>query len=113
MQTRTIGLIVMCAALAACGSNSSEPTEAATDAAATQAADVPASPPTPIVMKPAPEGLPSRVAREVITAGQHKCDDVAKAERNPQDGTILANCTSGESYRVYTADGEGPVAIQL
>lgn len=114
MKIRTIGLIVMCAALAACNSKSSEPAEAPADSAA-PAADV-AAPPTATpatAIKPAPEGLPSRIAREVITAGGHKCDSVAKAERDAADGSIVASCASGESYRVYTVDGQGPVATKL
>lgn len=63
-------------------------------------------------MQPAPEGLPSRVAREVITAGGHTCD-VAKADRNAQDGTIVASCATGESYRIHTVEGQGPVATKL
>ena len=111
---RTVGLIVMCAALAACNSKSSEPAAAPADSA-TPAAEVaaPAAAVPAAAIKPAPEMLPSRIAREVITAGKHACADVAKAERNAQDGSIIASCTSGESYRVYTVDGQGPVAVKL
>ncbi|MCK9543399.1 MAG: hypothetical protein WCY92_08575 [Novosphingobium sp.] len=111
MRTRTICLIAMCAALAACNSKSSEPAEATAESAG-QTAEAAAAAPAAAI-KPAPEGLPSRIAREVITAGQHKCDGVAKAERNAEDGSIVASCTSGESYRIYTVDGEGPVATKL
>ncbi len=113
MQTRTIGLIVMCAALAACNSKSPEPAETPTENAS-QAAEVSEAPAVPATaIKPAPDGLPSRVAREVITAGNHKCDGVTKAERNAQDGSIVASCTGGESYRVYTVEGQGAVATKL
>ncbi|RYD63466.1 MAG: hypothetical protein EOP83_12070 [Verrucomicrobiaceae bacterium] len=64
-------------------------------------------------MKPAPEGLPSRVAREAIAAGGQACDNVVKADRNAQDGTIVASCAGGESYRVYTEEGKGAVATRL
>ncbi|MFT4026186.1 MAG: hypothetical protein QM676_05220 [Novosphingobium sp.] len=113
MRTRTICLIAMCAALTACNSKTPEQATSAEGAAqATEAPAAAASAPAAAV-KPAPEGLPSRVAREVITAGKQACAGVAKAERNAQDGTIVASCTSGESYRVYTVDGQGAVATKL
>lgn len=111
MNARTISLIALCAALAACNSNTPEPTPTSS-ANAVETVAAPASAPA-VAMKPAPQGLPSRVAREVITASGQKCDGVSKAERNAQDGSIVANCTSGESYKIYTVEGKGPVATPL
>lgn len=113
MNARTIGMIALCAALAACNSKNPEPAATSTETAG-PAMDTPAAAPTPAVAtKPAPEGLPSRVAREVITASGQKCDGVAKADRNAQDGSIVASCTGGESYLIYTVEGQGPVATKL
>lgn len=109
MNTRTIGLIALCAILAACNSKPAETTAASTNDAITPVVEAP----VPVVTKPAPEGLPSRIAKEVIAAGGQKCEGVVKAERNAQDGTIVANCSSGESYRVYSVEGKGPVATAL
>lgn len=111
MKVRTTGLIALCAALAACNSRSSDETAVSTEADNQLVAvnDVMA---VPAVMEPAPEGLPSRIAREVITGSGQACDSIATAERG-QDGTITASCTSGQSYQVYTAPGQGPVATPL
>lgn len=112
MKAQTFGVIAFCVALTACNS---KPAEEA--AAPTEAAEAPASmapPPVPAAaMKPAPEGLPSRIAREVITASGQKCVGVAKADRDANDGTIVASCISGESYRVYTEEGKGAVATAM
>jgi hypothetical protein len=113
MRIQTISLI-MCAALAACNSKSPEPTATPTQSASPAVATPAPAPAAPVAAaKPAPEGLPSRVAREVIAAGGQKCDGVTKAERNTQDGSIVASCTGGESYRIYTIDGQGAVATKL
>lgn len=113
MNARTPSLIALCAALAACNSKAPEPAATSTEAVG-QTVETPAPAPAPAAAtKPAPEGLPSRVAREVITASGQKCDGVAKADRNAQDGSIVASCTGGESYRIYTVDGQGPVATKL
>lgn len=113
MQKRTIGLIIMCASLAACNSKPSEPTETPVDTAG-PAAEISAAPVVapPVAIKPAPDGLPSRIAREVIAAGNQACAGIAKADRSAQDGSITATCTSGESYHVYTVDGQGAVAVK-
>lgn len=113
MNSRTIGLIALCAALAACNSKPAETTAASTNNMAGPAVATSAPTLAPVLAKPAPEGLPSRIAKEVIAAGGQKCEGVVKAERNAQDGTIIANCSSGESYRVYTEEGKGPVATAL
>lgn len=109
MNVRMIGLIGLCTALAACNSEPAEDTAPTADSAA-QAGT--ASTPTavaPATMEPAPEGLPSRIAREVIAASGQTCAEVATAERGA-DGTITATCSGGESYQVYTAPGQGPMA---
>lgn len=116
MTARTISLIALCAALAACNSKTPEPTATPTESAgqAVESATPPSAVAAPgAAMKPAPQGLPSRVAREAITASGQKCDGVSKAERNAQDGSIVASCTSGESYRINTIDGQGTVATKL
>lgn len=112
MHIRMISLIAMCTALAACGSKPSEQKDAPASVAvpANELAAPPAVPAASI--KPAPDGLPSRVAKEVIAASKLTCDGVTKAERNVQDGSIVANCTGGETYRVYTVEGQGPVAVK-
>ncbi|PZU07350.1 MAG: hypothetical protein DI606_16870 [Sphingobium sp.] len=98
--------------LAACNSKPEEPADASTETAQTTAnVTAPAAPAA--AMKPAPEGLPSRIAREVITASGQKCDGIAKAERQASDGTIVANCTGGETYRIYTEEGKGPLASAM
>lgn len=112
MKAQTIGVIAFCVALAGCNSKPAE--EAATPTEAAQANTSVAPPPVPAAaMKPAPEGLPSRIAREVIAASGQKCDGVAKADRDAKDGTIVASCTGGVSYRVYTEEGRGPVATAM
>jgi hypothetical protein len=107
-----MGVIGLSVILAACNSKPAEPE--ATPSEAAQATQSMAPAPSPAAaMKPAPEGLPSRIAREVITASGQKCDGVAKAERDAKDGTIVASCTGGESYRVYTEEGKGAVATAM
>jgi len=109
MSARTFGILCLCAVVAACGSKSAD------EAAPTEASTVAAAPaPTmgsPVAMEPAPKGLPSRIAREVITASGQTCGQVANAER-ASDGTINATCSGGESYQVYTSPGQGPVAVK-
>ena len=109
MNARTIGILSLCAALAACGSKSAD------EAAPTDASTVAAAPaPTmavPVAMEPAPEGLPSRIAREVIADSGQPCAQGATAERG-EDGTITATCSGGEAYQVYTSPGQGPVAVK-
>lgn len=112
MKAQTMGLIAFCVALSACNSKPAEEAAAPTEAAQAPASMAPA-PAVAAAMKPAPEGLPSRIAREVITASGQKCGGVEKADRDAKDGTIVASCTSGESYRVYTEEGKGPVATAM
>lgn len=114
MRNRIIGLVALCASVAACNSKAPEATDTSTEAAAqaTSPAAVPAATATGAALQAAPEGLPSRVARDVLTAGGQKCE-VAKADRNAQDGTIVANCASGESFRIHTVEGQGAVATKL
>jgi ABC-type uncharacterized transport system auxiliary subunit len=112
MKAQTATVLAISLMLAACNSKPQEPTAASTEAAQATASATAAAAPA-AVMKPAPEGLPSRIAREVITAGGQKCDGIANAERQPSDGTIVANCTGGETYRIYTEEGKGPVASAM
>jgi hypothetical protein len=111
MKARSIGLIALCAALTACNSKTSEPTANSADNAELATENV-VTANVAVTMAPAPEGLPSRIAKEVITASGQKCEGVTTADRNAQDGTIVAKCSGGESYRVYTAEGK-PVATAL
>lgn len=110
MHVRTIAMIALCTALAACNNRSTDEANVAAGADNVVAAD--SNLVLPGVMEPAPEGLPSRIAREVITSSGQACDSVASAER-AEDGTITASCTSGQTYRVHTAPGQGPVATPL
>ncbi len=90
MKAWSIGLIALCSALTACNSKSSERQQNSADNAelATENA-VTAN--LAVTMAPAPEGLPSRIAKEVITASGQKCDGVHHVgDRNAQDGTIVA-----------------------
>lgn len=108
MNTRTIGILGLCIALAGCNSEPAEeaaPTEV--PAAETPSTTMTAS----VVMEPAPEGLPSRIAREVIAESGQTCTEVANAERGA-NGTITANCAGGETYQIYTQPGQGPVAVE-
>jgi hypothetical protein len=107
MIVRKIALIGLCAALAACGSEPAE--ETAPAATATAEPTVAPGAQAPAAMQPAPEGLPSRIAGEVITASGQACAEVSSAERGA-DGTITATCSGGESYQVYTDVAQGPVA---
>lgn len=109
MKFNTFCLIAVCGTLAACNS---EPAE--NGVAATEAADASGTPTmsAPVAMEPAPEGLPSRIARESIAAGGHACTEVSEAGRE-EDGTITASCSSGETYKVYTAPGQGTVATPM
>ena len=109
MKARTIGILSLCAALAACGSNAED--EAAPAGASTVTAAPAPTMAAPVAMEPAPEGLPSRIAREVIEGSGQTCAQVATADRGP-DGTITATCSGGESYQVYTSPGQGPVAVK-
>lgn len=112
MQAKAMGVIGLSVILAACNSKPAEPEATPTEEVQATQSMAPALPPA-AAMKPAPEGLPSRIAREVITASGQKCDGVAKAERDAKDGTIIANCSGGESYRVYTEESKGPVATAM
>lgn len=109
MNGRMIGMITLCAALAACNSKQAE--EAAPADASTVAAPPATTITAPVAMEPAPEGLPSRIAREVIAKSGHTCAEVAKAER-AADGTITASCSGGENYQVYTSPGQGAIAVK-
>lgn len=109
MNARTVGLLSLCAALASCNS---QPAEQAAPTNTPTAAVAPA--PTmvaPVGMKPAPEGLPSRIAREVLAKSGQTCAEVATAERGA-DGTIAATCSGGESYQVYTSQDGTAAAIK-
>lgn len=108
MMVRKLALIGLCAALGACGSEPAE--EAAPAATETDAPMVAPAAQAPVAMQAAPEGLPSRIAREVIAASGQTCAAVASAERGA-DGTITATCSGGESYQVYTDAAQGPVAV--
>ena len=109
MNARTIGVIALCAALTACNSKPAD--EAAPTDGSTIAATPAATMAAPVAMEPAPEGLPSRIAREVIAKSGQTCAQVEKAERSA-DGTITASCSGGENYQVYTAPGQGAVAVK-
>lgn len=117
MKTRLIAVAAVCGMLAACGS-SSEPAPAPSETAAAVPAATTSPAPAAVTpaeaRKAAPEGLPSRIARETITAGGHACASVSEATRDAANGTITATCSSGEKYQVYTVEGtQGAVATAL
>lgn len=112
MLSRSIALIALCAAVTACNSKNADPAANSVDNTGLSTGNAAAAN-VAVTMAPAPEGLPSRIANDVIAASGQKCDGVTSAERNAQDGTIVAKCSGGESYRVYTAEGKGAVATSL
>lgn len=61
--------------------------------------------------QPAPVGLPKVVAAKAIQHAGHSCKSVASAYRRPEDGSIIADCTSGERYRIFVMRGTGTVAM--
>lgn len=109
MKFNTFCLIAISGVLAACNPEPADNAEAPTEAA--DAAAVPTMT-APVAMEPAPEGLPSRIAKEGIAASGHACSEISKADRE-EDGTITASCWSGETYKVYTAPGQGTVATPM
>lgn len=109
MKTPSLLLASFCISLSACNSQPAEEPAATTQAPASAA---PVSSPTmnsPVAAGPAPEGLPSRVAREVIGTSGQRCESVTQADRGA-DGSISATCSGGESYRIQTVPGRGAVA---
>lgn len=63
------------------------------------------------LVQPAPTGIPVFVAKAEIDKAGHKCAEVTDALRQPRDGSIVANCSGGERYRVFTLKDEGPVVM--
>lgn len=56
---------------------------------------------------PAPGGIPKTVASAAIAEAGHACGAVRDALRVPPDGSIVATCSNGERFRVFTiADQE-------
>lgn len=113
MNTRPFALAILCLAVAACNSKAADEAAATNETAASTAPAPAPGVDTPVVGEPAPEGLPSRIAREVIGTSGQKCDSVTKADRSDQDGSITATCSGGETYRIYTVPGGGAVATAL
>jgi len=112
MKAQASTVLAFSLMLAACNPKPQGPEAAPNEAEQATASATTAAMPA-AVMKPAPEGLPSRIAREVIASGGQKCDGIANAERQPSDGTIVASCTGGETYRIHTEEGKGPVASAM
>lgn len=112
MLTRSFALIALYVAVTACNSKNADPAANSVDNTVLSTGDA-VSTNVAVTMAPAPEGLPSRIANDVITASGQKCEGITSAERNAQDGTIVAKCNGGESYRVYTDEGKGAVATRL
>lgn len=113
MKAQAMTVLAFSLVLAACNSKPEEPAAAPTEAVQETVSSTASAVPAAVAMKPAPEGLPSRIAREVITSSGQQCAGIAKAERQASDGTIVANCTGGEVYRIYTDEGKGPVASAM
>lgn len=110
MKANALGVIAFSLILAACNSQPDKSDATPVETAPTTQSTIT---PAPADMQPAPEGLPSRIATEVITASGQPCASVAKADRDAGNGTILATCEGGETYRVYTEAGKGPAALAL
>ena len=113
MKTRAFGLAICFLALAACNSKSADEAAATNEATAPSVSAPAPKMDVPVTGEPAPEGLPSRIAREVIGTSGQKCDSVTKADRSDQDGSITATCSGGETYRIYTVPGKGAVATAM
>jgi len=113
MIIRAFGLTLACLALTACNSKPADDDAVTNDTSASSATAPAQKVDVPIVGEPAPEGLPSRIAREVIETNGQRCDSVTKAERSSQDGSITASCSGGENYRIYTVPGKGAVATPM
>jgi hypothetical protein len=60
---------------------------------------------------PAPDGDPIQVARDAIKEAGHKCSRIKSASRRLADGSIIANCSNGQHFRVFTVEGIGAVAM--
>lgn len=60
----------------------------------------------------APIGGPEQVAAAAIEDAGHPCGEISAAVRVPKDGSILAVCTNGERYRVFTMERVGTVAMK-
>lgn len=60
---------------------------------------------------PAPDGDPLQVARDAIKEAGHKCGRVKSASRRLADGSIIANCSNGQHFRVFTVEDIGTVAM--
>ena len=54
---------------------------------------------------PAPGGDAVRVAHKVIVNNGHACPKVLSATRR-SDGSIKAECSNGEDYRVFSINGD-------
>lgn len=54
---------------------------------------------------PAPKGDARTVARQAIDAAPHPCPKVVSARRL-NDGSIHAECSNGEDYRIVSGRGE-------
>ena len=54
---------------------------------------------------PAPDGDAIPASSKVIRANGCRCGQVVSAKRFDSDGTIVANCSNGESYRVFGIQG--------
>ena len=53
---------------------------------------------------PAPEGPPKQIAAAAIRAAEHPCGTVLDAIRLDTGG-IRAVCSNGETYRIFTVQG--------
>lgn len=64
------------------------------------------------LVQPAPKGLPKLVAKAAIDEAEHDCGQVVVARRLPQDGSVIAECSNGERYRVFGMKGKGTFAMK-
>jgi hypothetical protein len=54
---------------------------------------------------PAPEGDPSAVAREALHYANSPCPKIENARRFDSDGSLVARCSNGSAYRIFSVEG--------
>jgi hypothetical protein len=54
---------------------------------------------------PAPEGDPSSVARAALHYAGSPCPRIKSARRFDGDGSVVARCSNGRAYRIFSVEG--------
>lgn len=62
---------------------------------------------------PAPSGGAIEVAQSAIDKARQHCGTITSASRRRDDGSILARCSNGREYRIFSFDGVGTVAHSI